>query len=85
MIVQFETIFTSNDKYFAWTFIFIIILSILGFLLVFSLTCYVRQSMVFRSKSKERKLLKQELMKIRDSEYTNFLLDQSENLKKLKP
>ena len=85
VIVQFETIYTSNDKYFAWTFIFIIILSILGFLLVFSLTCYVRQSMVFRSKSKERKLLKQELMKIRDSEYTNFLLDQSENLKKLKP
>ena len=40
--------------------------------------------MVYRSKSKERKLLKQELMKIRDSEYTNFLLDQSENFKKIK-
>lgn len=58
VIVNFETVFTSNDKYFAWTFIFIIVLSVLAFLFLFSLVCYVRQSMLYRSKSKERKLLK---------------------------
>ena len=42
VIVNFETVFTSNDRYFAWTFIFIIVLSVWSFMFLFALVCYVR-------------------------------------------
>jgi predicted membrane protein len=82
--VKFETTFKSNDKYFRWTFVFIIILIVLGFLFLMSLLFYCRQSYVYASKAKERKYIKQELMKIKDTEYTNFLIGENESLKKVK-
>jgi hypothetical protein len=39
---------------------------------------------VYASKAKERKYIKQELMKIKDTEYTNFLIGENESLKKVK-
>jgi hypothetical protein len=39
---------------------------------------------VYASKAKERKYIKQELMKIKDTEYTNFLIGENESLKKVR-
>lgn len=80
--IKMEIAFTSNDKYFVWTFIFLVILLVLGALFVIALIAYCRQSFVYNRYAKERKAIKRELMKIKDTEYTNFLLQESENFKK---
>ena len=72
--VKMQIDFASNDKYFAWTFIFLVVLIILGVLLVISVFAYCRQAFVYNRYAKERKAIKRELMKIKDTEYTNFLL-----------
>ena len=69
--------FTSNNKYFFWTLIFSVILLILGSLLLFAFICYCRQSFVFNRYARERREIKQELLKLKDTEYTNFLMEQS--------
>ena len=74
--------FTSNDKYFVWTFIFLVILIVLGALFTISLVAYCRQTFVYNRFAKERKSIKRELMKIKDTEYQNFLLQESENFKR---
>ena len=73
---------TSNDKYFVWTFIFLVVLIVLSALFVFALIAYCRQTFVYNRYAKERKAIKRELMKIKDTEYTNFLLQESENFKR---
>ena len=73
---------TSNDKYFVWTFIFLVVLIVLAALFVLALVAYCRQSFVYTRYAKERKAIKRELMKIKDTEYTNFLLQESENFKR---
>ena len=76
-----KTIFTSNNKFYYWTLIFIVILGILGGILVISFLAYCRQAFVYNRYVKERRAIKQELLKIKDTEYTNFLLRESENIK----
>ena len=72
--MEVRSTFTSNNKYFFWTWIFSLIVILLGGLLVLSLICYCRQSYVYNRYTKERRALKKELIKIKDTEYTNFLL-----------
>jgi hypothetical protein len=60
---------TSNDKYFVWTFIFLVVLIVLAALFVLALIAYCRQSFVYTRYAKERKAIKRELMKIKDTEY----------------
>jgi len=55
---------------------FTLILGGLGFIFLVSGACYVRQSYKFNVLSRERKLIKQELLKIKDTEYTQFLLNE---------
>jgi len=57
-----KTTFTSNGKYFFWTWIFGLILIALGGLLFFSFVCYCRQSFVYNRYAKERKQYKQQLL-----------------------
>lgn len=38
--------------------------------------CFVRQSYKYNVLSRERKMIKQELLKIKDTEYTQFLLNE---------
>ena len=80
--IKMEVAFTSNDKYFVWTFFFLVILLVLAAFFVIALVAYSRQSFVYNRYAKERKAIKRELMKIKDTEYTNFLLQESENFKK---
>jgi hypothetical protein len=80
--IKMEITFTSNDKYFVWTFVFIVILIVLAALFVLALLAYCRQTFVYNRYAKERKAIKRELMKIKDTEYTNFLLQESENFKR---
>jgi hypothetical protein len=80
--IKMDILFTSNDKYFVWTFIFLVILLVLAALFVIALVAYCHQSFVYNRYAKERKAIKRELMKIKDTEYTNFLLQESENFKK---
>lgn len=67
--IKMEIAFTSNDKYFVWTFIFLVILIVLGALFTISLVAYCRQTYVYNRFAKERKSIKRELMKIKDTEY----------------
>lgn len=80
--IKMEIAFTSNDKYFVWTFIFLVILIVLGSLFTIALIAYCRQQFVYNRYAKERKAIKRELMKIKDTEYTNFLLQECENFKR---
>jgi len=80
--VEIKTTFTSNNKYYLWTVMFIIILGVLGGLLLLSFLCYCRQTYVFNRYTNERRAIKLEFLKIKDTEYTNFLLRESENLKR---
>ena len=80
--IKMEMAFTSNDKYFVWTFIFLEILIVLAVMFVISLIAYCRQTFVYNRYAKERKAIKRELMKIKDTEYQNFLLQESENFKR---
>jgi len=55
---------------------FTLILGVLGFMFLVSGACYVRQSYKYNVLSRERKMIKQELLKIKDTEYTQFLLNE---------
>ena len=79
--VSFETKFTSNEKYHFWTFLFTLILMVLGFLFLITVMFYFYQTSIYHKYSTERKGLKKELMKIKDTEYQNFLLGELENQK----
>ena len=59
---------------------FTLILGALGFLFLISGACYVRQSYKYNVLAKERKLIKQELLKIKDTEYTQFLLNEKAHI-----
>jgi hypothetical protein len=54
-----EASFTSNSKYFFWTWIFGIVLVVLASLLAIAFICYCRQSYVYNQYAKERKAIKQ--------------------------
>lgn len=82
MSLEIKSTYTSNNKYYVWNVVFIIVLSVLGGVLLISVLVYWRKVFVLNRYVQERRLLKQELMKIKDTEYTNFLLRESENLRK---
>ena len=75
--------YTSNNKYFYWTFIFTIVLVCLGVLLMIAFLAYFRMTCRYNQYAKERKELKRELMKIRDTEYANFLEEEKLNISKM--
>jgi len=79
--VHIATIFTSNDTFFFWNWVFIIIIISLGAMLGLSILCYCQRTWRYNFYVKERRKLKRELLKIKDTEYTNFLMRQSESLK----
>lgn len=72
--VDITTTYTSNDKFFFWNLIFLYILCTLGALLIMSTCCYCWKTFKYNRYVKERRLLKQELIKVKDTEYTNFLM-----------
>ena len=72
---------TSNDKYTAWTFMFTVLLICFGVSLIVAIFCFCRQKYLYHSYSKERRLIKRQLEIIKDTEYANFLLLESEKLK----
>ena len=59
---QAQLNFTSNTKYFFWTWIFSIVLIGLGSVFVLSLICYWRQTYVYNRYAKERKEYKRQLL-----------------------
>ena len=75
--------YTSNNKYYFWTFIFTIVLVSLAVLLMISFLAYFRMTCKYNQYAKERKDLKRELMKIRDTEYANFLEEEKLNISKM--
>jgi len=58
MKTSFKYSYTSNDKYFVWTFFFMIILISLGVILLISIALYCRMNYVYNRYAKERKVLK---------------------------
>lgn len=79
--VRTTTTFTSNDTFYFWNWVFIILIGSLSGLLLLTILCYFYKVMRYNSLVKERRQLKQQLMEIKDTEYTNFLMRQSENIK----
>ena len=71
-----KTTYQANGKYIFWTFMFTLILGGLGFCFLVAGACYVRQNYKYNIYAKERKTIKQELLKIKDTEYQNFLLNE---------
>lgn len=69
----FTMTYTSNNKYFAWTFIFVIVVIALGVVFLGSLIVYLRMTLKYRAYAKERKEMKQLLLKMKETEYRNFL------------
>ena len=76
--IQSELNYTSNDKYYAWTIVYIMILSGLGFLLLIALGTYCRMVYVYNSHANQRKVVKQEMFKIKSNEYERFLMQENE-------
>ena len=76
VFLELETVttFKANNKYIFWTFIFTVVLVLLSLAFLLSGACYVRQSWKYNMYQKERKAFKLELLKVKDSEYTTFLL-----------
>ena len=72
--VNITSTFTSNEKFFFWNWVFIILIIILFSLLFFVLLCYCWKVRKYNGYVSERRALKQELIKIKDTEYTNFLM-----------
>lgn len=72
--IEHEIYYTSNDKYYAWTIVYLMIISALGFLLLVSMITYFRMVYVYRKHAGQRKIQKQELMKIKANEYERFLI-----------
>ena len=68
------TTFRANNKYIFWTFIFTIVLVLLSLSFLLAGACYVRQSWKYNMYQKERRTAKLLMLKVKDSEYTNFLL-----------
>lgn len=56
--LSFTLTYTSNNKYFAWTFVFLVVLIILGVILVASTGAYLRMSLKYKGYAKERKEMK---------------------------
>lgn len=81
MKIRSELVFTSNDKYYAWTVVFMIILAALGIILLGSLAVYCRMNVVYNRYAKERKEMKQLLLKMKDNEYSKFLMQEKESMK----
>ena len=69
--------YTSNDKYYAWTVVYIMILSGLGFLLMIALGTYMRMIYVYNSHATQRKVVKQEMFRIKSNEYERFLMQEN--------
>lgn len=80
--VNVTTTFTSNEKFYFWNWIFITLIAFLGFVLVLTFLCYVWKVRKYNNYVFERRILKTELLKIKDTEYTNYLMRASESLKK---
>mmetsp|Transcript_17700 Transcript_17700/g.29938 ORF Transcript_17700/g.29938 Transcript_17700/m.29938 type:complete len:261 (-) Transcript_17700:333-1115(-) len=78
--LSFEFTFTSNDKYFAWTFVFTLVLVALIIVFMISAILYIRMVYLYNRHAMERRNIKRELMKIKDTEYKNFLLMESQTL-----
>jgi hypothetical protein len=56
--LSFKLIYTSNDTYFAYTFIFIVTLAVLTAILLISIVVYLRMTFKYRGYARERKELK---------------------------
>jgi len=82
--MSFQTTFTSNNKYFSWMFIFLLLLIIFSSTIVISFGFYVYYRYQYFKYAREKRQIKRELMKIKDTEYSNFLLHESEHYKSLK-
>jgi len=67
--MSFQTTFTSNNKYFSWMFIFLLLLIIFGSAIVVSSIFYVYYRYQYFKYAKEKRQIKRELMKIKDTEY----------------
>lgn len=80
--VTYELRYTSNNKYASWTFIFMLLLIVFGSFLIITIICFCRQKYLYGYYSKERKQIKRQLEIIKETEYANFLLIESENLKR---
>jgi hypothetical protein len=80
--VNITTTYTSNDKFYFWNWIFIILIGTLGSILGLTILCYCCKVRKYNNYVSERRILKKELLKIKDTEYTNYLMRASENLKK---
>lgn len=76
--------YTSNEKYYLWTLVFIIILGVLGVFLLISIICYARLRFIYNKYTMERRNLKLKLMEIKDHEYTNFLRQESRLIENIK-
>ena len=81
MSVSVNTIFESNRKFQVYVRGFSVILLCLAILLISALTFYCYQTFKYNRYVRERKKLKFQLMKVKDSEYTSFLLEQNQILK----
>lgn len=82
--VWFRTQYTSNSKYSSWMSMFVLLGIVLGSLFIFAAAAYSYQRCVYFRYAKERKQIKRELLKIKDTEYYNFLLQESEQYKNMK-
>jgi uncharacterized integral membrane protein len=67
--MSFQTTFTSNNKYFSWMFIFLLLLIIFGSAIVVSSIFYVYYRFKYFKYANEKRQIKRELMKIKDTEY----------------
>ena len=63
---------------------FLLLLIVQGSLFVIAAVCYIYQRFLYFRYAKERQQIKRELMKIKDTEYHNFLLQESEQYKNMK-
>lgn len=64
--------------------IFILLIIILGSLTLLTSVCYGYQRYTYHKYAMEQKAIKRELLKIKDTEYQNFLLQESQNYKNQK-
>ena len=67
--MSFQTTFTSNNKYFSWMFIFLLLLIIFSSAVVVSTGFYIYYRYQYFKYANEKRQIKRELMKIKDTEY----------------
>lgn len=77
VVVSAETSFTSNNKFYFWTLMFTILLSVLGGVLFIAIVCYIRKSYVLNRYKQERREQKMERIQEEDSSYKSFLMLES--------